>query len=254
MAEERPPLLRTSVYSAAPPWAPRARRTGWIAAGGVAILGGAAVGWLDVSGTALVGLVGLAASARIAAARAAMKLTLARLPVREHDELDALADRSRVRLRGKVVAGATVSAVLMPRAAAASAVAFDIRYSRPWRLERTVTYLFEAAQDFSLVDRSGVGVPIRVSGATLAGIVRSRGWTSLDDAARIGNLPLPPSPAGWERRGIGNSSEALVEDGQEVQIIGTKMREVAVSGTGTFREAPTRTVIATGELPLVIFA
>jgi hypothetical protein len=183
------------------------------------------------------------------------EVDVARLREQEDGEL--------VHVRGKVRAARTISAFLDGSPAVFRRMIFELddwRYRQGWRSGPIV---HEGALDFALVDASGESITVEVEGARLlAHPARStQGYDQGDFLA----LPLPPGAAtdiARRRRAKAvegkptkpvKASEILPRDGDEVEVVGYKSRQVDPTVATLSRETPMRASLRSGkQLPLLI--
>jgi hypothetical protein len=228
-----------------PRWSPRARAAGQVAAvaAGAIGLAAAVITETGIFGAVVAGVAFFAA--RSAAIRRVTRAQLGAGRVRDDfAALDAVPDRTVVRLRGRVRGAAKVEALLSPAYAVARRVIVTLDTGG-----KRYHFVHEAAHDFALVDGNGREVLLHVAGAEMLAPIANPGRVEAGTEPRLRALPLPEDLRGAR---LISASEQLVMDDEPLEVVGVKSR-AAAPGAALGRETPWRTVITSGPLPMVLF-
>jgi hypothetical protein len=152
------------------------------------------------------------------------------------------ADHAPVHVRGRVRARTLLRGLLTDREAVARRV--DVRIGS-W------SYVHVAAQEFDLVDGTGRALPLAIGPSTLLWLPHAgRLWPiTAAQRARLEELRativLPPIPV--------TAAESLLQDGDEIEVVGALSRDADAEGSALGRDAFRRTLVA-GTTQLMIRA
>jgi len=207
------------------------------------------------------GIAVLFAGGYVAGDRAAKAVLRGRLGKLAHGQVDLArlkqeADGELVHVRGRVKARETVGALLGDQEARGvyRRVVFSVGTDR---------WVHEAAVDFQLVDEQGERVMVEVEGARLVTADPKRRRIEGERAREVFELTLDPAlrtrPDGSVRvgradKGVIVAGEILLQDGDEVEVVGYKSRSVDPSIESRLeRDTPMRATLRAGrELPLIV--
>ncbi len=189
------------------------------------------------------------------AARAVLRSRLSRLA---HGRLDLSrlkreADGELVHVRGRVKARQAITGLLDGRQAVYRRVVFAMGAER---------WVHEAGEDFHLVDETGERVLIEVGDARLIAVDGKRGRVEGELARQVFELTLEPQSRNRtdgirisrKDKGAISCGEVLVQEGDEVEVVGYKNRSVDLTVESRLeRDIPMRATLRAGkDLPLLI--